>query len=79
VQIESQAFTTWLRELLAGILGLPVAQIRDDVSLDALGIDSLTAVSLTDEVQRHLGRPVEASLFLDHPTIRAAAAHLLGA
>jgi acyl carrier protein len=70
------AFASWLQELVANILDIAPTSAMVDKSFDALGIDSLTAVSLTDEVQRYLKRPIDGLLFLEYNTIRAATAHL---
>ena len=52
-------------------------QVGDDAELAALGLDSLDAVRLADELAEHLGiDELPVALVLEHPTVSALAAHL---
>jgi acyl carrier protein len=76
---SSSEFVAWLRGYLSDLLSIPEGEIDADQSFDRLGIDSATALGLTDEVARVLGRRVEPSLFFEHRSLRLAARHLFPA
>jgi acyl carrier protein len=63
----------WLCTSLSNLLGLDANRIDPSSSLHRLGLDSLVAVGLTEELGRWLGRDLEPTLFFDCGTIRAIA------
>jgi acyl transferase domain-containing protein/acyl-CoA synthetase (AMP-forming)/AMP-acid ligase II/acyl carrier protein len=69
----------WLVTRLAARRGCAPSAIDPRASMAQFGLDSITAVELSDELERALGRPVPATAFYDFPTIDALADHLAGA
>jgi acyl carrier protein len=61
---------------LAEALRIEPSSMDVDAPLASYGIDSLTAITLTGELEEWLGRQVSPTLVWDHPTIRAIAVHL---
>jgi acyl carrier protein len=70
------ALESWLAALVADLMGIPVETIDVRARFDRYGVDSAAAVSLTDELERHLERELEPTLLYEHPTIENLAAHL---
>ncbi|GIJ26431.1 hypothetical protein Vqi01_15930 [Micromonospora qiuiae] len=68
-----------LRRLLAEPLHRPSEEIADDVSFLTLGLDSLAAVDLVKRLEDELGRQLPVTLFFEHTTVAALAAHLAAA
>ncbi|MBC3185840.1 alpha/beta fold hydrolase [Corynebacterium sp. zg-331] len=67
----------WLREWVAGVTDVPVAEITDDRPLESLGLSSRDAVLLSGELENLLGRKLDATVVYEHPTIGDLATHLL--
>ena len=73
----SQAGTArWLAEHLAVLLDVPVGAVSPDVPFSALGLSSVQAVQLSDELQRWAGVELAPTVAYDHPTISELAAHI---
>jgi 8-amino-7-oxononanoate synthase len=66
----------WLIARVAARLSLPAAAIGVDRPFTDLGLDSKTAVAITEELGRWLDRPLTTGAVFDHPTIRDLAAAL---
>ncbi|WP_299486087.1 type I polyketide synthase [Acaryochloris sp. IP29b_bin.137] len=63
---------------VAKILGLPSSQNLDPVtSFFDMGMDSLMAVELKNQLDLHLGTPVASTDIFEFPNIRALATHLV--
>lgn len=68
-----------LRELLSQVLGLADADtIAPRTRLFDLGMDSLAALELREDLGERLGAPLHATLLFDYPTIEALLDHLGG-
>ncbi|MBI1357396.1 MAG: SDR family NAD(P)-dependent oxidoreductase [Acidobacteria bacterium] len=68
-----------VRAAVAAVLGLPGDTAPPlDRPLRELGLDSLMAVELRNNLARRLGRSLPASLVFDYPTTAALIAHLEG-
>ena len=69
-----------LREYLVSVavrtLDLPGTAIDPDRPLQEMGLDSMMAVELRNEVQQALGVDIAATTLFDYPTIHRLAAHL---
>jgi acyl carrier protein len=76
--VTSDDLERWLRKLVGDLLQIPAEQINVAERLERYGLDSMTALSVVDSLERHLGRELDPTLLYDHPTIRALARHLLG-
>jgi polyketide synthase 13 len=73
---ETSELRDWLRQSLARALNRPIEDVSDDSDFLSLGLPSLEAVVLAGELEDFLGRPVDANLLLDHPSIARLAAAL---
>jgi acyl carrier protein len=70
--------TDHLTRQLGEVLELPRGTSLDvDAGLFDLGMDSMTAVELTERVSSTLGRPLPATLVFDNPSVGAIAEHVL--
>ncbi|MBC7368277.1 MAG: AMP-binding protein, partial [Undibacterium sp.] len=65
----------WLTTRVAAALNQPAATIDPRAPLQTLGLDSLAAVTLSGELEAHLGRTVAPTVVYDFPTIAQLAAH----
>src|SRR6478736_1891038 len=68
----------WLVTRVAALLQAPAATIDPRAPLQTLGLDSLAAVTLSGELEQHLGRSVAPTIVYDHPTIERLAQHFAG-
>ncbi len=75
---DADGIGSWLVARIAGILGVEARSIRTDVEFLTLGLSSLQAVELSDDLQRHTGSALPPTLLYDCPTIDAVAALLTG-
>jgi len=66
----------WLVNRLAERLDLDPTHINVDKPIAEYGLDSLTAISLSGELQEWLGRPLPVTFLYDHPTIAALSQYL---
>jgi acyl carrier protein len=57
---------------VAELAGDRHAEIRDDASLESLGLDSSDAVILAMEVEEQTGREIDVGTFLRFETLREA-------
>jgi acyl transferase domain-containing protein len=62
---------------VARIVGLPMEAIGQDVAFGTLGFDSLMAVELRNALAHAMGRSVQASVILEHPTVDGLTTRLL--
>lgn len=63
----------WLRDWVSRSTGLDAAKVTDDRSLEEYGLSSRDAVSLSADLEDLLGRPLDATVAYQHPTIAALA------
>lgn len=66
----------WLVSRLAEQLEINSNQIDVTIPFEQYGVDSLTAVSLTGDLEKWLGCEINPTLLYDYPTIKALAQHL---
>jgi phthiocerol/phenolphthiocerol synthesis type-I polyketide synthase D len=73
-----ERITNTLARMLAGTLRLPDPDaIAPDQSLLDLGLNSLLALELTDQLNKVFGRPFRATLFFSYPNLRTLAQYVL--
>lgn len=73
-----EAIRAWLVERIASHLEIAPDEIDVRETFSNFGLDSRTAVGLSGELERWLGRPLVATLVWDYPTIELVARHLAG-
>jgi acyl transferase domain-containing protein/NAD(P)-dependent dehydrogenase (short-subunit alcohol dehydrogenase family)/acyl carrier protein len=66
----------FLGKLLSSTLKVPLERIESDAPLEAYGIDSVMVMQLTAELEKSLGS-LPKTLFFEHQTLEALAAHLV--
>ncbi|QDU91226.1 Erythronolide synthase, modules 3 and 4 [Pirellulimonas nuda] len=71
-----ERLTRFLRGRLAGVLDEPEASLSPTAALDSLGLDSLMAYELRDDLQSALGLEAPMELFLQELSLRDLAAWL---
>jgi acyl transferase domain-containing protein/acyl-CoA synthetase (AMP-forming)/AMP-acid ligase II/acyl carrier protein len=77
-QRSREAVRDWLIAHLARAAAVPVGRVDPDEPFSRYGLDSLASVSLAEELQQWLGRPVPAGVAYDYPNINALATALSG-
>lgn len=65
-----------MREQLAARLEVAVETIQDDRVFDEYGLDSVTAIELTYELETRLGQYVSPGILYEYNTIARLARHL---
>ncbi|HEY9488595.1 MAG TPA: acyl carrier protein, partial [Chryseosolibacter sp.] len=74
--MTKQEILNTLKEEIARETGIPVTQVDEDASFYSLGLDSISAVFVLDEVERKLKIEMNPMFFWDYPTVRLLADHL---
>ncbi|MDQ3761957.1 MAG: SDR family NAD(P)-dependent oxidoreductase [Actinomycetota bacterium] len=70
--------TDWLIARIAELLDINAASITPDAPFSGLGLSSMQAVELSDDLQRWTGLTLPPTLTYDYPTIGQAAAFVVG-
>jgi acyl transferase domain-containing protein/NADPH:quinone reductase-like Zn-dependent oxidoreductase/acyl carrier protein len=78
VQQRKKLMTDYLREAVAEVTRVDVAEIREETGFFDLGMDSLMAVELRQRIEQGVGKEIPVTLVMDHPRLSDAAAYLLG-
>jgi len=73
---ESRAIEQWIQQWIAGRMGQNRAEIAATKPFADFGLDSLTAMELTEQLEKWLGLPISPTATWDFPNIKALAAHL---
>jgi acyl carrier protein len=76
--LTEEEIRAWLTERLAARLEVPAAEIDPRDPFSTYGLDSQTAVGLSGELERWLGRSLPTTLVWDFPSIELVARHLAG-
>lgn len=63
-------------QILSNVTDVPLEELRDDSTLDDLGVDSLMATEVVNDIRSMLGLTIDLSSFLFFPNIRAVVAHV---
>lgn len=74
----ADAIERWLIARLAEELREAEESLDPEARLAGYGLDSMTAVVLTGDLEEWLGLELPSTLIWDHPTIRQLARHLHG-
>ena len=78
VQQRKKLITDYLRDAVADVTRVDVAEIREDAGFFDLGMDSLMAVELRRRIEQGVGKEIPVTLVMDHPRLSDAADYLLG-
>jgi 8-amino-7-oxononanoate synthase len=70
------AIQEWLVATMADLLKCPPSEVDPDARFDRLGIDSLSMVALSGDLEDRLGLRLRPTVLWDYPTVTALAAHL---
>ena len=70
------AITEWITQRIAHVLEIEINEVDPQLQFADMGIDSVMAVSLVSELEKHLEREFEPTLLYTHPTIAELAAFL---
>jgi malonyl CoA-acyl carrier protein transacylase/acyl carrier protein/SAM-dependent methyltransferase len=65
-----------LLRILTNVTDIPLEKLRDDLTLDDLGVDSLMATEVLNDIRSVLGLTIDLSSFLFFPDIRALVAYV---
>jgi acyl carrier protein len=76
IHISRQNAELWLIERLSSLLDLSPAEIDEHASFAEYGLDSATAIGLSDEVARWLGQDFSPTLFYEYPSIASLAEYV---
>jgi acyl carrier protein len=66
----------WFLSYLAQSLQIAPDRIDVKAPFEVLGLDSVTAVGMSGDLQGWLGFPVDPTVVFDYPTIESLASHL---
>jgi len=77
VQQRRKLLTDFLRDAVAEVTRVDVAEIRDDAGFFDLGMDSLMAVELRRRIEQAVGKEIPVTLVMDHPRLSDASVYLL--
>ena len=67
----------WMRGWVCRATGLDISKVTDDRSLEEYGLSSRDAVSLSADLEDLIGRPLDATVAYQHPTIASLADTLM--
>ncbi|MCK6549925.1 acyl carrier protein, partial [Myxococcota bacterium] len=77
-KVRAVMLTDRIRRELAEVLGVDKPErISADTGLFDLGLDSVTALELTERLQSNLGAKLPATFVFEQPTVRAITDHLV--
>jgi acyl carrier protein len=71
------SLTNWLKRRIAEYARLPPEEIQADASLATYGLDSVYALTLSDEIQEHLGVLIAPTIVWDAATLTELVSALL--
>nr|APX43976.1 polyketide synthase [Pestalotiopsis microspora] len=65
-----------LLQVLSNVTDFPIAELKDDSTLEELGVDSLMATEVLNDIRSVLGLTIDLSTFLFLPNIRGLIDHV---
>lgn len=74
---STRSLQAWLAERIAIYVQRTPQEILPDVPLADYGLDSVYALTLTGDIEDHLGTSVDPTLMWDYPTLRGLTHALL--
>jgi acyl carrier protein len=79
IKHSPEALRSWLAARVAAYVQRPVHEIQTNLPLAEYGLNSVYALTLTGDIEDHLGLVVDPTMMWDHPTIDALTVALLQA
>jgi acyl carrier protein len=76
--LSESAVRTYVREHLAGVLGIAPEEVQLDCGLDRYGLDSVEAVLMAGAIEDDLGLRIDPAAFLQCSTIESMVVVLEG-
>jgi myxalamid-type polyketide synthase MxaC len=74
--LRSRVLAEHVRDEVARVLGLDARRLPEGQGFSELGMDSLLAIELKNRLQASLGRPLQATLALNYPSVESLTAAL---
>ena len=74
--MSKQRILQTLKQEIARETGLPVGDIHDDASFFSLGLNSISAVYILDNLEKKLAIEMSPMFFWEFPTVELLAQHL---
>jgi acyl carrier protein len=74
--LTAQDLEQWFVTRIADALKIGSEEVDVDAPLSDHGLDSLSALTMTGELEKMLGRRLPATLFWEYPTIARLSKHL---
>lgn len=71
-----QEIRDWLTRRIASALEVPAGEIDIASEFPSFGVDSVTAVAVTGDLEQWLGRTLDPTLLFTYSTIDSLARHL---
>jgi acyl carrier protein len=75
---DEAVLAVWLTGRIAGYLHLGRDAVPPDAPLRDVGVDSVTALALCNDLEDEFGVAVDPTIVFDFPTVDAIAGHLAG-
>ena len=67
---------TKVHEVLSNVTDVPTSELRDEMSLEDLGIDSLLVTEVLNEIQANFDLEIDLNTFLFFPNLEAICTHI---
>lgn len=75
-QLESPEVLTWLTLKFADWLEVPPDELDSQRTISSYGLDSISAVTLSVQLEEELGVELDTAVLWDRPTLESLAEHL---
>ena len=75
-QLAPAEVLTWLTLKFADWLEIPVEELESQRPISSYGLDSISAVTLTVQLEEELGIELDTALLWKRPTLQSLAEHL---
>lgn len=75
-QLAAEEVLTWLTPKFADWLEVPVEELESGRPISNYGLDSISAVTITVQLEEELGIELETALLWKRPTLESLAEHL---
>jgi acyl carrier protein len=74
--LETAEVLTWLTLKFADWLEVPAEKLVSRQPISSFGLDSISAVTLSVQLEEELGVELDTELLWEHPTLESLAEHL---